>query len=84
MIDHPVSRFATATPPKEGNGPPQIPLLRRGGGVAAGVVFFSVCGKVIDHPVSRFATATLPKEGNGATPSVAAEVASQQLGAQDS
>ena len=31
VTDHPVSRFAPATPPKEGNGPPQIPLLRRGG-----------------------------------------------------
>ena len=67
VTDHPVSRFATATPPKEGNGPhtPLIPLLRRGGGGAAGVVFFSVCWKVTDHPVSRFATATPPKEGNG-------------------
>ena len=36
--DHPVSPFGPATPPKEGNGPRQIPLLRRGGGAAAGVV----------------------------------------------
>ena len=36
--DHPVSPFGPATPPKEGNLPWSIPLLRRGGGRAAGVV----------------------------------------------
>ena len=61
-----------ARSPVDGRPNTQIPLLRRGGGVAAGVVFFSVCGKVADHPVSRFATATPPKEGNRTTPSVAA------------
>ena len=44
LRDHPVSRFATATPPKEGNGPPEIPLLWRGGGGAAGVVFLACAG----------------------------------------
>ena len=45
--------------------PAKIPLLRRGGGEAAGVVVLSVCRKLTDHPVSRFASATPPKEGNG-------------------
>jgi len=43
---------------------PFIPLLRRGGGGAAGVVFLSVCRKLTDHPVSPFGSATPPKEGN--------------------
>ena len=42
--DHPVSPFGPDTPPKEGNGPRQIPLLRRGGGEAAGVVVLACAG----------------------------------------
>jgi len=66
LEDHPVSHFVSATPPKEGNGPAEkIPLLRRGGGGAAGVVGRVFCGRLEDHPVSHFVSATPPKEGNG-------------------
>ena len=50
-------RYATAMLPK-------IPLLRRGGGGAAGVVLQACAENPTDHPVSRDATATPPKEGN--------------------